>query len=452
MESMRLGCDGKGNIGGAPAKWTSAANGTTSLTPSRRSFLLGTALAAVSWVTASKTALSDVAVGAKGAEYTGDILVSVFMRGGADGLNLVPPFFEDGYFKHRPSIGVRSPNDKRVNADVRGIDLDGRFGLHPAMAPLLPLYREGTMGIVHACGSMDQSRSHFEAMATMERGIPDQLTGAASGWLGRHLTTAERKSVSPLRAVAFSNIMPDSLRGATDAAALNSLADFRLIVPNDQNEHSLHGALADIYSSGDDAISIAGRETIAVLDTLNRLDPTHYKAANDAVYPKSTFGEGLRQVACLIKGGVGLEVACLDHRGPYLWDTHVAQDSVFAAQAGDLALGLAAFAKDLGNDLKRVTIVVMTEFGRRVQENAGIGTDHGRGGALFMIGGSVNGGKVHGKWPGLSDHQLDETGDLRVANDYRDVLAEVVQKRLHNNALQTIFPDYPTHPLGILRA
>ncbi len=452
MESIKLGCDGRGNPLSEPITWSSRANSSLALNPSRRSFLLGTALATVSWLTASKSSLSDVAVGTKGSEYSGDILVTVFMRGGADGLNLVPPFFEDGYFKHRPSIGVKAPSDKKANIESRGLDLDGKFGLHPALSPILPLFHEGKMGVIHACGSLDQSRSHFEAMATMERGIPDQLTGAASGWLGRHLTSAERKSASPLRAVAFSNIMPDALRGATDAAALNSLSDFKLIVPTGQNESDLHSALADIYSDGGDAIAIAGRETIAVLDTLNRIDPTHYKATNNAVYPKSAFGEGLRQVACLIKGKVGLEVACLDHRGPYLWDTHVAQDSVFGAQAGDLASGLAAFAQDLGTELNRVTIVVMTEFGRRVQENAGIGTDHGRGGAMFVIGGSVNGGKVHGKWPGLADHQLDETGDLRVANDYRDILAEVVEKRLHNNATATIFPDFQTHPLGVLRS
>jgi uncharacterized protein (DUF1501 family) len=448
-----LGCDGKGNVTGMKnAASTVTPSPLSSLSTSRRGFLLGTALATVSWLSRGDSALADVAVNTGKNDPRGDILISVFMRGGADGLNLVVPHFEDAYYKHRTSIGVPSPRDKRAAATARALDLDGRFGFNPALAPLVPLYKEGMLGLVHACGSGDESHSHFEAMSAMERGIPSEGAGSASGWLGRHLSSTQGENSSPLRAVAFSSVMPDSLRGATDATALNSLSDFRLVVPGGGREAEMHDALTSIYKEGKDAMSEAGRETLAVLDTLNRIDPAHYKPANGAVYPQSDFGNGLRQVACLIKGKVGLEVACLDHRGPYLWDTHVAQGSVFAAQASDLAGGLAALVSDLGTEMSRVTIVVMTEFGRRLQENSGIGTDHGRGGVMFLLGGNIIGGKIHGRWPGLEEKQLDGPGDLAITTDYRDVLSEVVQKRLHNDRLDTVFPDYAPKVLGVVKS
>jgi uncharacterized protein (DUF1501 family) len=449
-----LGCDGAGNA--LDASVPSALHTepiASGLSATRRGFLLGTALATVAWVSRSATSLADVAVSPDKADRKGDILVTVFMRGGADGLNLLVPHFDGEYYKHRPNLAVPAPGDGRAAASTRALDLDGRFGLNPVLAPLLSLYREGLMGCLHAVGSGDKTRSHFEAMSAMERGLPNEETGSASGWLARHLGSTQGANSSPLRAVAFSNVMPDSLRGATDATALNSLNDFRLVMPEQAPKGAdveLRSVLKEIYRDGKDAIAQAGRETLDVLDTLNRIDPVNYKPAGGAAYPQSDFGNGLRQVACLIKGRVGLEVACLDHRGPYLWDTHVAQGTVFAAQAGDLANGLAAFVKDVGTEMSRVTVIVMTEFGRRLQENSGLGTDHGRGGAMFLLGGGTIGGKIHGEWPGLGEKQLDEVGDLRVATDYRDVLAEVVQKRLHNNNLSTVFPEYSPKPIGVV--
>jgi uncharacterized protein (DUF1501 family) len=421
------------------------------MAPSRRSFLLGTALSAVAWMGARDSALADVAVNGARKDPHGDILVTVFMRGGADALNLVAPCFEDAYHRHRPTLALPAPNDRRAAANSRALDLDGRFGLNPVMAPLLPLFKEGRLGIVHACGSGDQTRSHFEAMSAMERGIPSQESGAASGWLGRHLSVTQPEVPSPLRAVAFSSIMPDALRGATDATALNSLNDFRLVVPGGgSREAELHALLTDIYQDGKDAMAQAGRETLKVLQTLNRLDPEKYQPANGVVYPVSNFGRALRQVACLIRSNCGLECAAVNHQGPYLWDTHVAQNTVFAAQAGDLAGGIAAFVNDMGPEMKRITVVVMTEFGRALRENTGAGTDHGRGGLMMVAGGGARGGKVHGAWPGLEDKQLEDERDLRVTTDYRDVLAEVVRDRLGNTNLSSVFPDYVPKPVGVV--
>lgn len=432
----------------------------------RRQILTGAGLAGIGWAARGETALADVAINPNGAvagkrEPAQDVLIHVFMRGGADGLNIIVPYAEDAYHRHRPNLRIPGPNDKHAAAASRALDLDGFFGMNPALAPLLPAYREGQLAIIHAIGSNDQSRSHFEAMSAMERGLASEETGTGSGWLARHLSTTQTGISSPLRAIAFSNTMPDLLRGATDATALNTLADFRLYVPGDGpnstalggSEAELRHTLAAFYSDGKDAVSHAGRETLAVLETLNRLDPTHYRPSNGAKYPEGEFGNGLRQVACLLRGKVGLEVACLDHRGPLFgWDTHVSQGTNFAAQVGDLASGLAAFTKDMGAEMNRVTVVVMTEFGRRLQENSGLGTDHGRAGVAFALGNNIAGGKVYHNWPGMEDKQLESPGDLRVTTDYRDLLAEVVQKRLHNDHLSDVFPDYTPKFVGVTKA
>lgn len=397
-------------------------------------------------------ALTDVTLSAHGKESARDILVTVFMRGGADGLSIIVPHAEDAYHRHRPNLRIPAPNDRSAAAATRAIDLDGFFGMNPAMAPLVPHWHNGIISFVHAIGSADQTRSHFEAMLTMERGQPNEETGVASGWLARHLSTTEPVRSSPLRAVAFSNTMPDVLRGATDATALNSLNDFRLMAPGGaKHESELRSVLAEFYADGKDAAASAGRETLAVLETLNRLSPASYMPANGTVYPASDLGTGLRQVACLVRGDVGLEIACLDHRGPYSWDTHVTQNPFFGQQLGDLAMALAAFLQDMGPEMARITVVVFTEFGRRLQEGSSLGTDHGRGSCMFLMGGGVIGGKVYRRWPGLEEKQLEPPGDLRVTTDYRDVLAEIVQKRLHNTRIAEVFPDYSPHPLGVLR-
>lgn len=459
------GCDGYGNEQRPkPATATRAgmaAPAAARLT--RRQALLGAALASVSWMGRDATALADVAVAPGKEEPPGDVLVVIFMRGGADGLNIVVPYGEDAYHRHRQTIGIAAPNDRRAGAKNRALDLTGFFGLHPSLAPLRAIYDKGLMTFVHAIGSGDHTRSHFAAMSAMERGLPDEATGTGSGWLARHLDSSPAAHPSPLRTVAFSNVMPDSLRGATDATALNSLADFRLYAPGGAAlnanaphpaQHSsvaLHDTLTKLYTGGKDAVTQAGHETLAVLETLNNLDPAHYRPAHGAVYPTSELGTGLRQVACLLKGHVGLEIACLDHRGPYLWDTHVAQNNILPGQLADIGQSLAAFAADLG-DMKGVTTIVMTEFGRRLQENTGLGTDHGRASVMMLMGGGIKGGQVFARWPGLEDHQLEGPGDLRVTTDYRDVLAEILARRVNPayrrpGSLAAVFPNYqPSFP------
>lgn len=395
----------------------------------------------------NRSALAQVTVAPKGGEAGRDVLVNIFLRGAADGLSLVVPYGEDEYFQARPTLAIAAP--RKGNAGS-ALDLNGFFGLHPALAPLLPLYKEGTLAVLHAVGSGDQTRSHFEAMATMERGEYKEAGREARGWLARHFDTVPG-ATSPLRAVAFGTIMPDTLRGATSATAVNSLSELQIKTPRPEMETALHA----MYAAGADPVSHAGRETIAAMETLRRIDPAHYKPANGATYPATALGDGLKQTACLVKAGVGLEAAFLDRGG---WDTHVGQGGAtgwLALQLDDVAKSLAAFARDLGADKDRVTVVVQTEFGRRVAENSSLGTDHGRASAMFVWGGHVNGGIVHGAWPGLKPDQLEAPGDLRVMNDYRVILAEILAKRCGNTAhLNAVFPSANITPkrfLNVLR-
>ncbi len=410
---------------------------------SRRDLLGGSGFHLASW-TGLRSALADIAIAKNGAEPGHDILVSIFLRGGADGLNAVVPYFEDAYYRNRPNLSVPPP--KAGGAHL--LDLDGKFGFHPALAPLLPAFREGELAILHACGSQDGTRSHFEAMAAIERGLAYEGSGPTSGWIARHLASTQKESDSPLRAVAFGGTLPDSLRGARTAVALESLSDFRLDVPEEQQAH-FHHVLGELYAGGKDEVLHAGGETLAVLDSLKKIDPKQYRPANGAKYPTSDLGQGLLQTSCLIRANLGLEVAALDRGG---WDTHYAQGStvgIFTLSLDDLAQSLAAFRQDMGQEMRRVTVVVMTEFGRRLAENAGLGTDHGRASFMMVLGGGAKGGHVYAKWPGLEPHQLDETGDLRVTTDYRDVLGEVLQSRMRNDHTPDVFVGYVPKPIGI---
>ena len=438
---------------------------------SRRQVISGAALAAAAGAAqgfgSPVSALSEVTLNSDPAARDKNALVVIFLRGGADGLNVIPPHGDDDYYRLRPSIAIRRPDDKTVAPAARALDLDGYFGLHPALAPLMALYHAGSLLPIHAVGSGDQTRSHFEAMATVERGLYRDA-GPASGWLARFLLADPASDESPLRAVAVSDTMPDSLRGASGATALENLSAYRLPVSaptgvSGMRHHAdgegMERALAKLYSTGTTSegatgamLSASGRETIAALDAVRRLDPERYRPRAGVTYPQNDAGNALRQVACLMKGGVGLEVACLNMEG---WDTHVAQGSDTGWQAGrlnHLALACAAFAADLGSNMRRVTLVTMTEFGRRAYENSGLGTDHGRASFMFLLGGGVKGGRVYSDWPGLAAHQLEAPGDLHVTTDYRDVLAEVLSARQNCSALGQVFPSFSPRRLGLLSA
>ena len=417
-------------------------------TTRRGLFALG-ALSALSLAGGPRSALGNVTINPRRTSLGGDVLVSIFLRGGVDGLSVIVPHGDDDYYRNRPVLALARPNDRKTKAADRVIDIDGYFGFHPSLAPLRPLHDAGQMAIVHACGSDDQTLSHFEAMATMERGVARD-TGPASGWLARHLETAPWNNPSPLRAVALGSLLPQSLRGATQATALSTVADLRLQSPFTGSGDRFENTLRGLYTQ--DTLAEAGQEALSVLKTLNTLPPEP-KSPAKLGYPKDDLGQGLHQVALLMKSDVGLEAACLDHGG---YDTHVVQGTsqgILAGRLQSLAGSLAAFAADLGpTRWARTTVVVMSEFGRRVPENSGLGTDHGRAGMMLLLGGHVVGGRVHGVWPGLAPGQLDGPGDLKVTTDYRTVLAEVISHRLKNPNTEAIFPGLNAAPLGIVHA
>lgn len=372
----------------------------------------------------------------------GDTLVVVFLRGAADVLNMVVPHGEDAYYALRPTLGISRPDDGRKMKEERVIDLDGFFGFHPSMSPLLETWQSRQLAIIHACGAPDESRSHFKAMELMERGV-DNERGPASGWIGRHLATLNTGNPSPLRAVGMGARPQRSLSGAVPVSALRSIVDFHL--GGDQRAlQQMRAALNYVYQ-GDEL----GQDTLSIMDTLQKLDPFQYKSA--VVYPDTEFGLALKQTAMLIKAEVGLEVSAIDLGG---WDTHFAQGAARGLMPNlmkDLAEGLSAFHADMFEHMGKITSVTMSEFGRRTYENGSLGTDHGHGSMMMVLGGNVDGGKVHGKWPGLGEGQLIGPGDLAVTTDYRDVLSEILVKRLNNPAVTDVFPEFQPEQRNILR-
>jgi uncharacterized protein (DUF1501 family) len=378
-----------------------------------------------------------------------DVLVAVFLRGGMDGLNAIVPFGEGaGYYDRRPTIAIAEPD----GGDSSAVDLDGFFGLHPALRPLRDVWDANALTIIHAAGSPDPSRSHFDAMEYMERGIPgDKLTG--TGWIARHLTSAAWQNESPFRAIGMGTMLQSSLRGEISALALRSIADFHLNGRQDQLA-SIRRTLSGLYSveAPTDLLTSTAAGVFNTMEMMEQLAAEEYSPGNGASYPESDFGYGLRQVAQLIRAEVGLEVACVDLGG---WDTHDSQggaDGEMAYYLDDLARGLAAFYTDMQDRMTNITVVTMSEFGRTTTENASGGTDHGRASAMFVMGGGAS-SQVYADWRGLADDQLDE-GDLAVTTDYRDVLAEILINRVGNSAIDQIFPGYTlnTHGLIVPRA
>jgi uncharacterized protein (DUF1501 family) len=371
----------------------------------------------------------------------GDTLVVIFLRGAADVLNMVVPHGESAYYDLRPSLGIPRPDDRRAKNEARTIDLDGFFGLHPEMRPLLEMWQEKQLAIIHACGAPDESRSHFKAMELMERGVDDER-GPASGWIGRHLATLDTGNSSPLRAIGLGQMPQRSLSGSVPVSALRSIADFHL-GGDPQAVAQMRAALNHLYAN-----DVSGQETLHILDLLQKIDPSASQSPiTNHQYPITDFGLALRQTATLIKAEVGLEVAAIDLGG---WDTHFAQGGIQARLLKDLSEGLAAFHVEMADQMGKLTVVTMSEFGRRAAENGSLGTDHGHGSMMMVLGGHVDGGKVHGDWPGLQAEQLVGPGDLAVSSDYRDVLAEIIQVRLNNPAVEAIFPEHSVRFKGIV--
>ena len=391
---------------------------------SRRSALKLGALGLVPWLLSSSS-LSQVKIDAK---RRGHSLVVLFLRGGSDGLNMVVPYAEDAYYRARPSLAIARPNDKSVKAELRSVAITDHFAFHPSLAPLKKWYDQGSLALVHAVGSQDMTRSHFEAMSAMERGAPTGNSGEPSGWLARYLNKTQSQDDTPLRAVAWANTMPDSLRGAPSPMVVQSIGEFQLNADKEflatlKEQYGLSG------SGSATLVHNAGSQTLEALAKIEKLDPKKYKASNGAQYPTTYLGQGFSEVACLLKSDLGLEIACLEDTG---WDSHFGQGGAVGIHANNLnsvATTVDAFLTDLGPRAKEVTLIVMTEFGRRVEENASLGTDHGRA-SVMMAFGDVDGGKIHGDWPGIEKHQLDSVGDLKPVNDYRKVLTDFLAPKM----------------------
>jgi uncharacterized protein (DUF1501 family) len=379
-----------------------------------------------------------------GAAPRGDTLVVVFLRGGADGLNIIVPHGEDFYYQQRPKIAVARPDDKSADAANRSLDLDGFFGLHPALAPLLPIFKGGQMVAVHAAGSPDPTRSHFEAMDYMESGTPGQHT-LTSGWLGRHLDSLDTANNSPLRAVGWGTALQRSLRGKIPAVSIKSIIDYHLSGRADAATDMLR-TLNQLYTDSPD-LSDNSKETQAVLELVSRINIAAYTPAGGATYGKEDFDRALMQTAALIKADVGLEVAAIDLGG---WDTHQNEVMDLQKELTKLATGIAAFHADLGDLNSKTTVVIMSEFGRRVQENGSGGTDHGHGNMMMVMGGHVASKPVISDWPTLAPEKL-VNGDVNITTDYRDVLSEILMNRLKNPAVAQVFPNYTPKLKGVVR-
>ena len=373
------------------------------------------------------------------------ILVTIFQRGAVDGLNMIVPFGEREYYASRPSIAVQRPN-----AADGAVDLDGFFGLHPRMATLKPLWDAKQLAIVHACGSPDGTRSHFDAQDYMETATPG-VKSTQDGWLNRYLHAREHADATPFRAVALAPQMPRSLQGLEPALAMGQIGQFgiRAGQATDMVQASFESEYA---AAADTVLNRTGGQAFDAMRMLKAADPAKYQPENGAEYPRSGYGEALRQIAQLVKADVGLEIAFAEAGG---WDTHVNQGSS-AGQLGtrldDFSRGIAALARDLSDRMSDVVILTMSEFGRAVAENGTRGTDHGHGNAMMIIGGqNVRGGKVYGRWPGLAREQRYDGRDLAVTTDFRSVFAEVVRGHLGVNDTRTIFPGFAdTQRLGVI--
>jgi uncharacterized protein (DUF1501 family) len=351
------------------------------------------------------------------------------MRGAVDGLNAVIPFKDPAYYRLRPSIAIAEP----ASGEERAIDLDGFYGLHPALAPLKSIYDKGHLAIVHAAGSPDNTRSHFDAQDYMEIGTPG-IKSTPDGWLNRCLN-GEKKSESPFRGVALTAQLPRILAGSAPALTLSSIDEFRL-----RNE-AMAATLQKLYTSTSDALfRFGGQSLFAAMAELRQLESKIPVSVER--YPAGRFGASLAQIARLIKADVGLEIAFTEIQG---WDTHVNQGGAKGQMANrlkDLAEGLATFYRDLGDRIEDVVLMTLSEFGRTARENGNRGTDHGHANVMLALGGPVRGGKVYGRWPGLAPEVLYEGRDLDLTTDFRTVCAEVISRHLGQKDLGKIFPGF----------
>jgi uncharacterized protein (DUF1501 family) len=406
----------------------------------RRIFLRNSALAVVG-TTAIPAFLTRAAFGATDSGTQNKRLVVIFQRGAADGLNIVVPHAETAYYAMRPSINI--PRNQVL-------DLDGFFGLHPSLSAFQPLWQQRHLAIVHAAGSPDPTRSHFDAQDFMESGTPG-VKSTEDGWLNRTLRDLpDPTDKSAFRAIAMGSSLPRILSGSEPAVAMNNINDFGVGGRN-PNAAPIANTFEAMYDQSVDAVLHgSGEETFDAVKMLKSADPTRYSPAPGADYPRGRFGNSLMQLAQLIKANLGVQVAFADISG---WDHHVNEGSTQGQIANvlrDFSQSLAAFWIDLGDLAENTVVVTMSEFGRTARENGNRGTDHGHANVMFVMGGPVKGGKVYGEWPGLDESQLHEGRDLALTTDFRRVLGEAVARHLGNAHLPAVFPGFANPPSGFL--
>jgi uncharacterized protein (DUF1501 family) len=430
---------------------------------------------------------ADASHSAGGSPARRKVLVCVFQRGAADGLSMVAPHGDPFYYKARQETAIPRPKPGDAGA---ALDLDGYFGLHPRLDPLLPLFKRGELAVVHACGSPSTSRSHFDMQDFMEAGVADDKS-VATGWANRLLSASAKPAgrATPFRGVAMGGTVPRTLQGDADVLAIRDLSTFGVRGADAARADASGFAAArqggaaemrDATATGDakakgaspagitgsggaagfeglyeaadggggDALAGAGRGSFEAMAMLRKADPTKYAPAKGVTYPGTPLGQSMLQVAQLLKADLGVEVAFVEDDG---WDTHANQGGPYGQMGGkllDFGRALAAFNADLGDRMADVMVLTMTEFGRAVRQNGNRGTDHGHGTCFLALGGGVAGGKVYGDWPTLAPETLFEDRDLAVTTDFRDLFAEVCARHLGvaPAGLATVFPKHAVDP------
>ena len=376
------------------------------------------------------------AVNRAGGPASRKTLVCIFQRGAVDGLNMIVPHGDPYYYRERPRIAIPRPGARNG-----AVDLDGHFGLHPALEPLAPWYRNGALAVVHAVGSPDSTRSHFDAQDYMETATPG-VKSTGDGWLNRALRHAQDHADTPFRGVAIGAQLPRVLRGSAPALAVDNLETFGLRGAAASRDR-LTAAFEALYQgSATGIVATSSEEGFAAAKMLKAANPAQYQPGNGAEYPRSPLGNAMRQIAQVIRADLGTEIAFADVGG---WDTHVnqgASDGQLAGRLRDFGLALAAFALDLGERMADVVVLTMSEFGRTVAENGNLGTDHGHATAMMVLGGGTKGGKIFGRWPTLDPASRFEGRDLAVTTDFRDLFGEVLTRHLGTADLGAVFPGY----------
>ena len=435
---------------------------------SRRGFLQGCSAAIAAM---SGARLHSTVFGNPEEEPNQQILITVFLRGGMDVLNLLPPISgtDRGYYEaERDDIMVPAADTLNIGS-LTGPNGEIGFGLHPyaktiasndiavpTRAGLDTLFSADKLAIIHATGMNEDTRSHFDAMSYIENGTPGDKS-TVSGWIARHLQSAPNLPTSILMpAVAMGSSAPQSFATSPEVLAMQSTDSFGM------NGYSLwknaqRQALRRVYGQNTTMVHAAGLQALNASDLISLNASNEYTPETTATYPNSSFADQLKTIAQMVKLEMGLRMATVDLGG---WDTHDAQGEngggYFAGKIRDLSESLTAFYNDLNTSarnapINRVTVVVMTEFGRRLRQNADRGTDHGHGGAMMVLGGEVNGG-LYGNWPGLHTDQLYDNADLAVTTDYRQVLSEVLIRRHENPNLGVVFPGYTDYtPMGLVQ-